>query len=45
VSPTAALAVESRIVGVRFGGSAAAYRSALAEAGGSLSVARGIIGD
>ena len=45
VSPTAALAVESRIVGVRFGGSAAAYRSALAEAGGSLSVARAIIGD
>ena len=45
VSPTDALTVESRIVGVRFGGSAAAYRSALADAGGSLSVARGIIGD
>jgi hypothetical protein len=45
VSPTDALAVEGRIVGARFGGSAAAYRSALAEAGASLSVARGIIGD
>jgi hypothetical protein len=40
-----ALAVEGRIVGARFGGSAAAYRSALAETGASLSVARGIIGD
>ncbi|MGH3136088.1 MAG: hypothetical protein ACRDPV_06310 [Gaiellaceae bacterium] len=45
VSPTDALAVENRIVAARFGGSAAAYRSALAEAGASLSVARGIIGD
>jgi len=45
VSPTDALAVEGRIVATRFGGSAAAYRSALAEAGASRSVARGIIGD
>jgi hypothetical protein len=45
VSVTEALAVEDRIVRARFGGSAAAYRSALAEAGASLSVARGIIGD
>ena len=45
VSPTDALGVESRIVAARFGGSAAAYRSALAEAGASVSVARGIIGD
>lgn len=45
VAPTDALAVESRVVGARFGGNAAAYRSALAEAGASLSVARGIIGD
>lgn len=45
VSPSNALAVEDRIVGTRFGGSGAAYRSALAETGASLSVARGIIGD
>jgi hypothetical protein len=43
--PLNALAVEDRIVGTRFGGSAAGYRSALAETGASLSVARGIIGD
>jgi hypothetical protein len=45
VSPVEALAVEGRIVGARFGGNSTAYRSALAEAGASLSVARGIIGD
>ena len=45
VSPTDALAVEGRIVAARFGGNASAYRSALAETGASLSVARGIIGD
>ena len=39
------LAMEQRIVTARFGGSAASYRSALAEAGASLAVARGIIGD
>ena len=45
VSPADALAVEGRIVSARFGGNATAYRSALAEAGASPSVARGIIGD
>ncbi len=45
VSPTEALAMEQRIVGTRFDGSLAAYRSALAESGASTTVARGIIGD
>ena len=45
VSPSDALGVEQRIVRLRFGGSAAAYRSALAEAGASAVVARGIVGD
>jgi hypothetical protein len=45
VSPSEALAVEQRIVGARFGGSQAAYRSAVAEAGASPTVARGVIGD
>jgi hypothetical protein len=45
VSPSDALALERRVVGARFGGSAAAYRSALAEAGATLSVGRGILGD
>jgi hypothetical protein len=45
VSPSDALAMERRVVEARFGGSAAAYRNALAEAGASLSVARGILGD
>jgi len=45
VSPSDALALEQRIVRVRFGGSEAAYRAALADAGASLSVARGIVGD
>jgi len=45
VSQSDALAVEGRIVGARFGGSTAGYRSALAETGASLAVARGIIGD
>jgi len=44
-SPSAILAAERRIVAARFGGSNAAYRSALAEAGASVTVARGIIGD
>ncbi len=39
------LAAERRIVAARFGGSRTAYRSALAQAGASVSVARGIIGD
>ena len=45
VSPSDALALERRVVGARFGGSVTAYRSALAEAGASLAVARGIMGD
>ena len=45
VSPSAVLALERRIVRVRFGGSAASYRAAVAETGASLSVARGVIGD
>ncbi len=38
-------AAERRIVAARFGGSRAAYQSALVQAGASISVARGIIGD
>jgi hypothetical protein len=45
VPPSDALALERRIVRARFGGSPAAYRSALAEAGASVAVARGILGD
>ena len=45
VSPSESLALEQRIVRLRFGGSAAAYRSALSDAGASASVARGIVGD
>ena len=45
VSPSEALAMERRIVTARFGGSVVAYRSALAEAGASVPVARGILGD
>ncbi len=45
VSPSAALALERRVIGARFDGSAAAYRSALAEAGASAAVARAILGD
>jgi hypothetical protein len=45
VSPSAILAAERRIVAARFGGSGAAYRAELAEAGASLAVARGIVGD
>jgi hypothetical protein len=45
VSPSAAVALEHRIVRTRFGGSATAYGSALAEVGASASVARGIVGD
>jgi hypothetical protein len=39
------LAAERSLVAARFGGSAAAYRSAIAQAHTNLSVARGIIGD
>ena len=45
VSPSAALAVEHRIVRLRFGGSTSAYRAALTEAGASMSVGRAILGD
>jgi hypothetical protein len=45
VSPSDALALERRVVATRFVGSGAAFRSALAEAGASLAVARGILGD
>ena len=45
VSPSAALAVEHRIVRLRFGGSTSAYRAALTEAGASVSVGRAILGD
>jgi hypothetical protein len=44
-NPSGILAAERRIVAARFGGSRAAYRAALADAGASVSVARGIIGD
>ena len=45
VSPSESVALERRIVGLRFGGSAAAYRSALSDARASAPVARGILGD
>jgi hypothetical protein len=45
VSPSDALAMERRIVGARFGGSTAGYRSALSETGASTAVARGIVAD
>ena len=45
VSPSEALATERRVVATRFGSNAAAYRSALAEAGASVTVSRGILGD
>jgi len=45
VSTAQILAVERRVIAARFGGSASAYRSALAETGASVAVARGIVGD
>jgi hypothetical protein len=39
------LAAEKRIVAARFGGRAAAYRAALAQAGATLAVGRAIVGD
>ena len=45
VPPSEALALERRIVSTRFGGNSAAFRSALTEAGATLPVARGILGD
>ncbi len=44
-SPSQVLAAERRIIAARFRGSGGAYRRALAEAGASRTVARGIIGD
>jgi hypothetical protein len=45
VSPSDALAMERRVIAARFGGSSVRYRAALAEAGASLAVGRGILGD
>jgi hypothetical protein len=45
ISSSDALALEQRIIRLRFGGSGSAYRAALAEAGASVSVGRGILGD
>ena len=45
VSPDEVLAAEKRVVRARFGGSRHAFRAALAEARGSLPIARGILGD
>jgi hypothetical protein len=45
VSPSDALATERRVVRARFGGRLSAYRSALADAGASGAVGRGILGD
>jgi len=45
VSTAEILAVERRIVASRFGGTRGAYAAALAEAGASLFVARGVVGD
>ena len=45
VSPSDVLTLEQRIVRVRFGGSASAYRAALADAGASVAVGRGLLGD
>ena len=45
VSSSDALALEQRIVRLRFGGSGSAYRTALAGAGASLSVGRSILAD
>ncbi|MDQ3823973.1 MAG: hypothetical protein M3321_12120, partial [Actinomycetota bacterium] len=39
------LAAERTVIALRFGGSAAAYRSALAQARASVTLARGILGD
>jgi hypothetical protein len=45
VSPTEALAFERRIVRARFSGSTSSFRAALADAGASLAVGRGVMGD
>jgi hypothetical protein len=45
VPPSETLALERRIVRVRFGGSTASYRAAVGKAGASMSVARSVLGD
>jgi hypothetical protein len=45
VSPSEALALERRVIATRFGGRNTAFRSALADSGASLAVARGVLGD
>jgi hypothetical protein len=45
VSPSETLALERRVVATRFGGSEAAFRAALAEAGATQAIARAILGD
>jgi hypothetical protein len=45
VAPSEIIAAERRIVASRFRGSGSAYRAALAEAGATVAVARGIVGD
>jgi hypothetical protein len=45
VSATEVLSAERTVVALRFGGDAGAYRGALASAGASVQLARGIIGD
>jgi hypothetical protein len=45
VSATDVLGAERAVIAQRFGGSAAAYRAALARAGANVSIARGILGD
>jgi hypothetical protein len=45
VSPSATLALERRVVRLRFGGSVGAYRAAAAQTGASTAVARGVLGD
>jgi hypothetical protein len=45
VSPDEVLTLERRIVRARFGGSASSYRAALAEAGATVAVGRGVVGD
>jgi hypothetical protein len=45
VSPAAVLAAERTVIALRFGGNAAAYRAALAQAGANVTIARGVIAD
>ena len=45
VTTQAVLAAERAVIAERFNGSSAAYRSALAQAGATVNVARGILGD